>query len=75
MTDEEIETARALGLLIRKGAEDGTLEDIAWREAYKIVPINKLSSEVNLSSMRGAFYEGFIAGFTHKFTGEIDETN
>jgi hypothetical protein len=79
MTDEEIETSRALGLDIRRGAEEGTLEDIAWREAYKSVPINKLvgqqEREINLSSMRGAFYEGFIAGFTYKFTGDINETN
>ena len=65
MTDEEIETSRALGL--DKATRDGTtLEDIAWREAYKA------NKHINNSH---AFYEGFIAGFTYKFKGEVNETN
>ena len=75
MTDEEIETARALGIDTRRGAEEGTLEDIAWREAYKNVTENKPLNQTKIASVRRAYYEGFIAGFTHKFKGEVNETN
>ena len=82
MTDEEIETARALGIGMRRGAEEGTLEDIAWREAYKEADrvrhtkeAYKNVTENKLASVRRAYYEGFIAGFTHKFKGEVNETN
>ena len=77
MTDEEIETARAF-IGMRRGAEEGTLEDIAWREAYKNVtedkPLNQ-TTIVSVVSMRRAYYEGFIAGFTYKFKGQVNETN
>jgi len=71
MTDEEIETSRALGL--DRATRDGmTLEDIAWREAFKFS--NKLPAS-SASRNSQAFYDGFIAGFTYKFTGDSNEGN
>lgn len=62
MTEEEIATSKAYGF-----DKKLTIEDIAWDEAYKYT----LKGDVRRDDVGGAFYEGFIAGFTYKFKGEV----
>lgn len=45
-----------------------TLEDIAWEKSAKYG--HKESFNTKLTTPQSHFYEGFIAGFTYKFTGE-----
>jgi hypothetical protein len=49
-----------------------TLEDIAWNKSF--IYGGKQSFNTRATTAQSHFYEGFIAGFTYKFTGETNET-
>lgn len=49
-----------------------TLEDIAWHKS--VTYGDKQSFNTRATTAQSHFYEGFIAGFTYKFTGEPNET-
>jgi hypothetical protein len=59
MTEEEIATSKAYGF-----DREQTIENIAWREAYKA----KYEMKINESN---SYYKGFLVGFAYKFKGEV----
>ena len=48
-----------------------SLEDIAWQKSAEYG--HKQSFDTRLTTPQQHFYNGFIAGFTYKFTGDSNE--